>query len=119
MITGAAQMDIGILVVSAPDGPQEQTREHLILAREVGIPRLVVFMNKMDTASDPDLVELVEMEIRDLASKYGFPGQDIPIVKGSAKLALDETPDKSSEIGRKGIFRLLDVIPLLIDGLII
>jgi elongation factor Tu len=107
MITGAAQMDGGILVVSAPDGPQEQTREHLILAREVGIPSLVVFMNKMDNVSDPELAELVEVEIRDLISQYGFPGNDIPIVKGAAKLALEEAPDKGTELGRKSIEKLM------------
>jgi elongation factor Tu len=110
MITGAAQMDIGILVVSSPDGPQEQTREHLILAREVGIPRLVVFMNKMDAASDPELVELVELEVRDLASKYGFDGKELPIVKGAAKLALEESLDKATDIGRKSIGKLLDAL---------
>jgi elongation factor Tu len=88
MITGAAQMDGGILVVSAADGPMPQTREHILLARQVGVPALVVFMNKVDLA-DPDLLELVEMEIRDLLSKYDFPGDDIPIVKGSAKAALE------------------------------
>jgi elongation factor Tu len=88
MITGAAQMDGGILVVSSADGPMPQTREHILLARQVGVPALVVFMNKVDLA-DPDLLELVEMEIRDLLSKYDFPGDDIPIVMGSAKAALE------------------------------
>ena len=88
MITGAAQMDGAILVVAATDGPMPQTREHILLARQVGVPRIVVFMNKVDIA-DPDLVELVEMEIRELLSKYDFPGDDIPIVKGSALKALD------------------------------
>lgn len=114
MITGAAQMDAGILVVSAPDGPQEQTREHLILAREVGIPQLVVFMNKVDVASDPDLLDLVESEIRDLISKYGFKGESVPVVKGSAKLALEEPADKATDIGRKAIMKLvehLDAVP--------
>ena len=89
MITGAAQMDGAILVVSAADGPMPQTREHILLARQVGVPALVVFLNKMDLA-DPELVELVEMELRELLTSYGFPGDDIPIVKGSAKVALDE-----------------------------
>ncbi len=88
MITGAAQMDGAILVVAATDGPMPQTREHILLARQVGVPRMVVFMNKVDIA-DPDLVDLVEMEIRELLSKYDFPGDDIPIVKGSALKALD------------------------------
>jgi elongation factor Tu len=89
MITGAAQMDGAILVVSAADGPMPQTREHILLARQVGVPALVVFLNKMDLA-DPELVELVEMELRELLTSYGFPGDDIPIIKGSAKVALDE-----------------------------
>jgi len=84
MITGAAQMDGAILVVSAPDGPMPQTREHILLARQVGVPKIVVFMNKMDQLEDPELVELVEMEIRELLSKYDFPGDDIPVIKGSA-----------------------------------
>jgi elongation factor Tu len=89
MITGAAQMDGGILVVSAADGPMPQTREHILLARQVGVPALVVFMNKVDLVDDEELLELVEMEVRDLLSTYEFPGDEIPIVKGSAKLALD------------------------------
>jgi len=109
MITGAAQMDGAILVVSAPDGPQEQTREHLILAREVGIPTLVVFMNKMDVVTDPELVELVEGEIRDLVKAYGYPGDTIPVVKGAAKLALEEAAP-GTEIGRQSILKLLDTI---------
>jgi len=110
MITGAAQMDGGILVVSGPDGPQEQTREHLILAREVGIPSLVVWMNKMDVAKDPELTELVEMEIRELLTSYGYKGQEVPIIKGSAKLALEETPDKASDLGRKALEQLLKAL---------
>src|SRR4028119_244683 len=94
MITGAAQMDGAILVCSAADGPMPQTREHILLARQVGVPALVVFLNKMDMA-DPDLVELVEMEVRELLSSYQFPGDDIPIVKGSALCALE---DKQAEI---------------------
>jgi elongation factor Tu len=97
----------GILVVSGPDGPQEQTREHLILAREVGIPSLVVWMNKMDVAADKELVELVEMEIRELLTTYGFKGDQVPIVKGSAKLALEEPVDKPTELGRLALLKLL------------
>jgi elongation factor Tu len=89
MITGAAQMDGAILVVSAPDGPMPQTREHILLARQVGVPAMVVFMNKMDQVDDPELVELVELELRELLSKYDFPGEEIPIVKGSAVQALE------------------------------
>ncbi len=89
MITGAAQMDGAILVVSAADGPMPQTREHILLARQVGVPALVVFLNKVDLVDDPELLELVEMEVRDLLSKYEFPGDDIPIIKGSAKVALE------------------------------
>jgi elongation factor Tu len=89
MITGAAQMDGAILVVSAADGPMPQTREHILLARQVGVPALVVYMNKVDLVDDEELLELVEMEVRELLSSYQFPGDDIPIVKGSAKVALD------------------------------
>lgn len=89
MITGAAQMDGAILVVSAADGPMPQTREHILLARQVGVPYIVVFMNKTDLVDDPELLELVEMEIRELLNKYEFPGDDIPIIKGSAKVAMD------------------------------
>src|ERR1700729_946422 len=89
MITGAAQMDGAILVVAATDGPMPQTKEHILLARQVGVPRIVVFMNKVDLVDDPELLELVEMEIRELLSKYDFPGDEIPIVKGSSKPALD------------------------------
>ena len=89
MITGAAQMDGAILVVAATDGPMPQTREHILLARQVGVPALVVFMNKVDMVDDEELLELVEMEVRELLSSYNFPGDDIPIVKGSAKVALD------------------------------
>ena len=89
MITGAAQMDGAILVVSAADGPMPQTREHILLARQVGVPALVVFLNKCDMVDDPELLELVEMEVRDLLNEYDFPGDDIPIVHGSAKVALD------------------------------
>ncbi len=103
MITGAAQMDGAILVVSAADGPMPQTREHILLARQVGVPALVVFLNKMDLA-DPDLVELVEMEVRELLSSYQFPGDDIPIIKGSAVCALQ---DKEPAIGRDAILELM------------
>jgi elongation factor Tu len=106
MITGAAQMDGAILVVSAADGPMPQTREHILLARQVGVPALVVFLNKMDLA-DPDLVELVEMEVRELLSKYGFDGDNIPIVKGSAVAALE---DKTPEIGEQAILELMEAV---------
>ena len=98
MITGAAQMDGAILVVSAADGPMPQTREHILLARQVGVPSIVVFMNKCDMVDDPELLELVEMEIRDLLSKYEFPGDDIPIVKGSALKALNGEADAEAAI---------------------
>jgi elongation factor Tu len=106
MITGAAQMDGAILVVSAADGPMPQTREHILLARQVGVPALVVFLNKMDLA-DPDLVELVEMEVRELLSKYGFDGDNIPIIKGSAVAALE---DKNPEIGENAILELMTAV---------
>ncbi|ADP72182.1 translation elongation factor Tu [Rhodomicrobium vannielii ATCC 17100] len=107
MITGAAQMDGAILVVSAADGPMPQTREHILLARQVGVPALVVFMNKVDLLDDPELLELVELEIRELLSKYDFPGDDIPIVKGSAKAALD---GDAGEIGREAIIKLMEEV---------
>jgi elongation factor Tu len=100
MITGAAQMDGGILVVSAADGPMPQTREHILLARQVGVPSLVVFLNKCDMVDDPELLELVELELRELLSSYDFPGDDIPIVRGSALKAL-ENPDPEGEWGSK------------------
>jgi elongation factor Tu len=106
MITGAAQMDGAILVVSAADGPMPQTREHILLARQVGVPALVVFLNKMDMA-DPDLVELVEMEVRELLSSYKFPGDDIPVIKGSALCALE---DKQPEIGEQAILKLMEAV---------
>ncbi len=105
MITGAAQMDGGILVVSSADGPMPQTREHILLARQVGVPALVVFMNKVDMVDDPELLELVEMEIRDLLSKYDFPGDDIPIVKGSALKALEGDPTHEANI-----LKLMDAV---------
>ena len=107
MITGAAQMDGAILVVSAADGPMPQTREHILLARQVGVPALVVYMNKVDQVDDPELLELVEMEIRDLLSSYNFPGDEIPIIKGSA-LAVLEDGDK--KLGEESILQLMDAI---------
>src|SRR5262245_26849494 len=89
MITGAAQMDAAILVVAANDGPMPQTREHILLARQVGVPRIVVFMNKVDAVEDAELLDLVEMEIRELLTKYEFPGEEIPVIRGSSKPALD------------------------------
>ena len=98
MITGAAQMDGAILVVSAPDGPMPQTREHILLARQVGVPYIVVFMNKTDMMDDPELLELVEMEIRELLSAYDFPGDDIPIIKGSALKALEYVQNGGTDV---------------------
>jgi len=105
MITGAAQMDGAILVVSAADGPMPQTREHILLARQVGVPALVVFMNKVDMVDDKELLDLVEMEVRELLSKYEFPGDDIPIVKGSALKAME---GDQSEIGEPAILKLME-----------
>ena len=96
MITGAAQMDGGILVVSAADGPMPQTREHILLARQVGVPALAVFMNKVDQVDDAELLDLVEMEVRELLNEYEFPGDDIPIVKGSALAALEGTNEETT-----------------------
>src|SRR5437868_15342861 len=93
MITGAAQMDGAILVVAANDGPMPQTREHILLARQVGVPRIVVFLNKIDTVDDPELLELVEMELRELLTKYEFPGDEIPIVRGRSDVAKDKPED--------------------------
>ena len=107
MITGAAQMDGGILVVSAADGPMPQTREHILLARQVGVPALVVFLNKVDQVDDPELLELVEMEVRELLSKYEFPGDDIPIIKGSALKALE---GDGSDIGAPAIMKLMEEV---------
>jgi len=107
MITGAAQMDGAILVVSAADGPMPQTREHILLARQVGVPAIVVYMNKCDQVDDPELLELVEMEIRELLSSYQFPGDEIPIVKGSAKVALEGGDE---ELGKKSILALMDAV---------
>ena len=107
MITGAAQMDGGILVVSAADGPMPQTREHILLARQVGVPALVVFLNKCDQVDDEELLELVELEIRELLSKYEFPGDDIPIVRGSALKALE---GDSSDMGTGAIMKLMEAV---------
>ena len=107
MITGAAQMDGGILVVSAADGPMPQTREHILLARQVGVPALVVFMNKVDMVDDAELLDLVELEIRELLSSYDFPGDDIPIIRGSALCALE---GRSPEIGANAIRALMDAV---------
>ena len=107
MITGAAQMDGGILVVNAADGPMPQTREHILLARQVGVPALVVYMNKVDQVDDEELLELVEMEIRELLSSYDFPGDDIPIIKGSALAALE---GRDEEIGANSIMELMKAV---------
>ncbi len=104
MITGAAQMDGAILVVSAADGPMPQTREHILLARQVGVPALVVFMNKVDMVDDPELLDLVELEVRELLKSYQFPGDDIPVVRGSALMALE---DKQPEIGEQAVLQLM------------
>ncbi len=107
MITGAAQMDGGILVVSATDGPMPQTREHILLARQVGVPQLVVFMNKVDLVDDPELLELVELEVRELLSKYDFDGDNIPIIQGSATCALNDT---NPEIGHDAVLKLMAAV---------
>jgi elongation factor Tu len=107
MITGAAQMDGAILVCSAADGPMPQTREHILLARQVGVPYIIVFLNKCDMVDDAELLELVEMEVRELLSKYDFPGDDVPIIKGSALKALE---GDQSEIGEAAIFALADAL---------
>ena len=109
MITGAAQMDGAILVVSAADGPMPQTREHILLSRQVGVPYIVVFMNKADQVDDPELLELVEMEIRDLLNEYDFPGADTPIICGSALKAL-EAPDDPSDPAYEPIYKLMDAV---------
>ena len=107
MITGAAQMDGAILVVSSADGPMPQTREHILLARQVGVPALVVYMNKVDQVDDEELLDLVELEIRELLSSYDFPGDDIPIVKGSALVALE---DGDAKMGRDSILKLMEEV---------
>jgi elongation factor Tu len=113
MITGAAQMDGAILVVSAADGPMPQTREHILLARQVGVPAIVVFMNKVDQVDDAELLELVELEVRELLSKYEFPGDDIPIVKGSALKALE---GDTSDIGATAILNLMKEVDAYIPA---
>ena len=107
MITGAAQMDGAILVVSAADGPMPQTREHILLARQVGVPKIVVFMNKVDMVDDKELLDLVELEVRELLSKYQFPGNEIPIVKGSARLAME---GDTGELGAQAIMKLMEAV---------
>src|SRR6187401_1336881 len=107
MITGAAQMDGAILVVSAADGPMPQTREHILLARQVGVPYMVVFLNKVDMVEDPELLDLVELEVRELLKTYQFPGDDIPIITGSALAALE---DRDPEIGEQAVRKLLDAV---------
>src|ERR1700686_1905213 len=107
MITGAAQMDGAILVVSAADGPMPQTREHVLLARQVGVPALVVYMNKIDMVDDPELLDLVELEGRELLSKYNFPGDKIPVIKGSAPCALN---DEKPEIGKNSVLELMNAV---------
>ena len=107
MITGAAQMDGAILVVSAADGPMPQTREHILLARQVGVPSIVVYLNKADMVDDPELLELVELEVRELLSKYQFPGDDIPVITGSALKALD---GEVSELGTESVIKLMDAV---------
>jgi elongation factor Tu len=107
MITGAAQMDGAILVVSAADGPMPQTREHILLARQVGVPAIVVFMNKVDMVDDPELLDLVELEVRELLSSYQFPGDKIPIIRGSALMALE---DKNKELGHDAVLKLMAAV---------
>src|SRR6187431_921645 len=107
MITGAAQMDGAILVVSAADGPMPQTREHILLARQVGVPALVVYMKKVDMVDDPELLDLVELEVRELLSKYNFPGDDIPIIRGSALAALE---GKNKEMGHDSVLKLMEAV---------
>src|SRR5690606_15758223 len=107
MITGAAQMDGAILVCSAADGPMPQTREHILLSRQVGVPYIIVFLNKADMVDDEELLELVEMEVRELLSKYEFPGDDLPVIKGSATLALDGDPGPPAE---QAILALADAL---------
>src|ERR687886_1137920 len=110
MITGAAQMDGAILVVSAPDGPMPQTREHILLARQVEVPAIVVYLNKVDLMEDEELLELVEMELRELLSKYGFPGDDIPIIRGSAVKALESASTDPNAPEYKSVVDLMDAV---------
>jgi elongation factor Tu len=108
MITGAAQMDGAVLVVSAADGPMPQTREHVLLARQVGVPYIVVYLNKTDMVDDPELLDLVELEVRDLLSSYEFPGDDIPVIRGSALKALESDDEDSDEV--KSVFELMEAL---------
>lgn len=110
MITGAAQMDAAILIVAATDGPMAQTREHILLSRQVGVPYIVVFMNKCDMVDDEEMLELVEMEIRDLLSKYNFPGDDTPVIRGSWLVALENPTDMDKAYGAKTIIELFDAV---------
>ena len=110
MITGAAQMDGAILVVAGTDGPLQQTREHVLLARQVGVPAIVVFLNKTDLVDDPELLDLVEMEVRDLLSSYDFPGDDIPVIRGSARNALESTSTDVNAPEYKCILELMDAV---------
>ena len=110
MITGAAQMDGAILVVSAADGPMPQTREHILLARQVGVPYIVVFMNKVDMVDDPELLDLVELEVRELLTKYQFPGDEIPVVRGSALKAMESTSTDTGAEEYKCIWELMDAV---------
>jgi elongation factor Tu len=110
MITGAAQMDGAILVVSAADGPMPQTREHILLARQVGVPYIVVFLNKEDMVDDPELLELVEMEVRELLSEYDFPGDDVPVITGSALKALEEAKEGNLGPWSEKILKLMDAV---------
>ncbi len=110
MITGAAQMDAAILIVAATDGPMAQTREHILLARQVGVPYIVVFMNKCDMVDDVEMLDLVEMEIRELCSKYEFPGDDLPVIRGSGLVALENPEDMDKAYGAKTIIELFEAI---------
>src|SRR5512143_522668 len=107
MITGAAQMDGAILVVGADDGPMAQTREHILLARQVNVPAIVVYLNKVDLVDDPELLDLVELELRELLTKYEFPGDEIPSIRGSARMALEGTND---ELGKKSVLELMNAV---------
>jgi elongation factor Tu len=110
MITGAAQMDGAILVVSASDGPMPQTREHILLARQVGVPYIIVYMNKVDMVDDPELLDLVELEVRDLLSKYEFPGDDIPIIRGSALAAMTKGSDPAASMDAPEFKSILELM---------
>ena len=110
MITGAAQMDAAILVVAATDGPMSQTREHILLARQVGVPYIVVYMNKCDMVGDEEMLDLVEMEIRELLAKYEFPGDDTPVIRGSGLVALENPSDMDKAYGAKSIIELFEAI---------